>query len=77
MAALAQSAGAEVVARAICPDDLARLTALSGDLLAAADLVVVLVDHAEFKPATIAQYAPLVFDTKGIMRGQEFAGELL
>ena len=41
VAALARNAGAEVVARAICPDDPERLSALGGDMLAAADLVVV------------------------------------
>ncbi|MFV0524324.1 MAG: nucleotide sugar dehydrogenase [Acidimicrobiales bacterium] len=45
--------------------------------LAAADLVVVLVDHAEFDPATIAEHAPLVFDTKAILAGRHFNGELL
>ena len=36
--------------------------------LADTDLVVVLVDHIEFDPATIAQHARLVFDTKNPMR---------
>ncbi len=47
------------------------------EVLAAADLVVVLVDHPEFEPATIAEHAPLVLDTKNIMRGIEFDGEIL
>jgi nucleotide sugar dehydrogenase len=45
--------------------------------LAAADLVVVLVDHPEFDPATIATHGRLVFDTKNHLAGQEFHGELL
>jgi UDP-N-acetyl-D-glucosamine dehydrogenase len=45
--------------------------------LAAADLVVVLVDHPEFDPAVIARSAGLVFDTKNVMREQAFNGEVL
>jgi nucleotide sugar dehydrogenase len=45
--------------------------------LAAADLVVVLVDHPEFDPATIATHGRLVFDTKNHLAGHEFHGELL
>jgi nucleotide sugar dehydrogenase len=45
--------------------------------LAAADLVVLLVDHAEFDPAEIAHHAQLVFDTRGRLRGHEFRGETL
>jgi nucleotide sugar dehydrogenase len=41
------------------------------------DLVVVLVDHPEFDTETIARHAPLVFDTKNVMRGREFTGEIL
>ena len=47
------------------------------DALAAADVVVVLVDHPEFDPATIAEHAPLVFDAKNIMRDTGFTGEIL
>jgi len=47
------------------------------DVLASADLVVVLVDHPEFEPASIAEHAELVLDTKNIMRGIEFDGEIL
>lgn len=37
-----------------------------------------LVDHPEFDAAvTIAAHAPLVFDTKNIMRGHDFRGEIL
>jgi UDP-N-acetyl-D-mannosaminuronic acid dehydrogenase/UDP-N-acetyl-D-glucosamine dehydrogenase len=45
--------------------------------LAAAELVVVLVDHPEFDPGLIAATAPLVFDAKAVLRGLEFNGELL
>jgi UDP-N-acetyl-D-mannosaminuronate dehydrogenase len=40
-------------------------------------VVVVLVDHAEFDPAVIAEHAPLVFDAKNLMRGTDFSGEVL
>jgi nucleotide sugar dehydrogenase len=42
-----------------------------------ADLVIVLVDHPEFDPATIAAHGRLVFDTKNHLAGHEFHGELL
>jgi nucleotide sugar dehydrogenase len=45
--------------------------------LAAADLVVLLVDHPEFDPDLLARHARLVFDAKGVLRGREFPGELL
>ena len=45
--------------------------------LSAADLVIVLVDHAEFDPATIAEHSTLVFDTKNVMRDVEFNGGVL
>jgi UDP-N-acetyl-D-mannosaminuronic acid dehydrogenase/UDP-N-acetyl-D-glucosamine dehydrogenase len=45
--------------------------------LAAADLVVLLVDHPEFDPDVLARHARLVFDAKGVLRGREFPGELL
>ena len=47
------------------------------DALAAADLVVVLVDHPEFDPDVICAHSPLVFDAKAILRGREFRGEVL
>ncbi len=47
------------------------------DELEAADLVVVLVDHADFQPDLIARHAALVFDSKAILRGLDFEGELL
>lgn len=53
------------------------LVPFGADQLAAADVVVVLVDHAEFDPTVIAEYGPLVFDAKNFMRGTEFTGEVL
>lgn len=53
------------------------LVAFSPDELAAADVVIVLVDHPEFDPAIIAEHAPLVFDTKNLLKGHSFTGELL
>ena len=47
------------------------------DTLGGADVVVVLVDHPEFDPATIAEHSALVFDAKNIMRGTGFTGEIL
>lgn len=78
-----QSLGAEL---RLCDPHLAEVAnlGLDGPLvdftteeLEAADLVVVLVDHPEFDPATIADHAPLVFDSKAILRGLTFNGELL
>ena len=45
--------------------------------LGAADVVVVLVDHPEFDPATIATNSRRVFDTKNLLRGRTFTGEVL
>ncbi len=45
--------------------------------LESADITVVLVDHAEFEPPTIAEHAPLVFDAKNLMAGVESLGEVL
>jgi UDP-N-acetyl-D-mannosaminuronate dehydrogenase len=53
------------------------LVDFSPEALAAADVVVVLVDHAEFDPATIAANSALVFDAKNIMRNTSFTGEIL
>jgi nucleotide sugar dehydrogenase len=55
----------------------APLADFTPEELAAADLVVILVDHPEFHPETIAEHAPLVFDSKAILRGSQFDGELL
>jgi nucleotide sugar dehydrogenase len=45
--------------------------------LSGADLVIVLVDHPEFDPAFVAEHARLVFDTKNLLRGHPFTGEVL
>jgi UDP-N-acetyl-D-mannosaminuronic acid dehydrogenase/UDP-N-acetyl-D-glucosamine dehydrogenase len=45
--------------------------------LAAADLVVLLVDHPDFDLDEIAGHARLVLDTKGVMRPRAFVGETL
>ncbi len=53
------------------------LVPFTAEELAAADVVIVLVDHPEFDPALIAEQASLVFDTKNLLKGHEFHGELL
>ncbi|HEY7106792.1 MAG TPA: nucleotide sugar dehydrogenase [Acidimicrobiia bacterium] len=45
--------------------------------LAAADLVVLLVDHPDLPIDEICSHASLVFDTKGALRDREFPGEML
>jgi UDP-N-acetyl-D-glucosamine dehydrogenase len=50
---------------------------LTDEELAAADLVIVLVDHPEFDPARIAASARLVLDSRGLLRRTPFTGELL
>jgi UDP-N-acetyl-D-mannosaminuronate dehydrogenase len=47
------------------------------DELAAADLVVLLVDHPDFPLDDIAESAHLVFDTKGVLRNHRFNGETI
>jgi UDP-N-acetyl-D-glucosamine dehydrogenase len=49
----------------------------SPEELAAADLVMLLVDHPDFPLDEIARHAPLVLDTKGVLRRHEFVGEVL
>jgi UDP-N-acetyl-D-mannosaminuronic acid dehydrogenase/UDP-N-acetyl-D-glucosamine dehydrogenase len=75
--------GADLVA---CDDhvpDVARpglpcpLVDFTAEELARADLVLLLVDHPEFRPDLIVEHARLVFDTKGALRGHEFHGETL
>jgi len=53
------------------------LVEFSPEVLASVDVVVVLVDHPEFDPALIAEHARLVFDTKNLLRGHSFIGEVL
>ena len=45
--------------------------------LQSADLVIVLVDHPEFDPEVVADNSALVFDTKAILKGEVFSGEML
>jgi UDP-N-acetyl-D-glucosamine dehydrogenase len=45
--------------------------------LAAADLVVILVDHDDLPLDDICEHAHLVFDTKGCLRHRTFRGDLL
>ncbi len=54
-----------------------ELVDLDSSHLSRADLVVLLVDHPEFKPEFIAEHARMVFDCKGSMRFTSFAGEVL
>jgi UDP-N-acetyl-D-glucosamine dehydrogenase len=49
----------------------------SAQELAAADLVLLLVDHPDFDLDQIAVHAPLLLDTKGVMRPRTFEGETL
>jgi UDP-N-acetyl-D-glucosamine dehydrogenase len=49
----------------------------SVDEIAAADLVVVLVEHPELPLDDIAEHARLVLDTRGCLRDRTFNGELL
>ena len=53
------------------------LVAFTPEELAAADCVVLLVDHPEFDPAVIAEHARCVLDTKGVLRGHTIRGEVL
>jgi UDP-N-acetyl-D-glucosamine dehydrogenase len=47
------------------------------DEVAAADLVVLLVDHPDFPLDDLAEHARLLLDTKGVMRPRQFVGETL
>lgn len=53
------------------------LVPFDAEVVASADLVVLLVDHDEFDANMIAKNARLVFDTKNIMRQTDFNGEVL
>ena len=53
------------------------LVEFTSDQLSSADLVVVLVDHAEFEPAAMVKHSRLVFDTKNLLRGYAVRGEVL
>jgi nucleotide sugar dehydrogenase len=65
------------VSDVLAPDLGAPLVAFTDDECAAADLVVLLVDHPEFEPERVAGAARLVFDAKGVLRGHAFHGEFL
>ena len=45
--------------------------------LAAADLVLLLVDHPDFPLDAIAKHSTLVLDTKGVLRNHTFRGEVI
>jgi nucleotide sugar dehydrogenase len=83
VAELLRGEGAEVLAidPYVSPSQLrevgVRLVALDGEAMRRADIVLLLVDHPEFTPALIAEHAPLVLDTKGVLRGVPFRGEML
>ncbi|MFZ1489489.1 MAG: nucleotide sugar dehydrogenase [Ilumatobacteraceae bacterium] len=53
------------------------LVAFNAAELAGAEVVVVLVDHPEFSPATIASHSRRVFDAKNLLRGHAYTGEVL
>jgi len=53
------------------------LVEFSSHTLAEADLVIILVDHPEFDPDVVAAHARRIFDSKNLLRGQRFAGEVL
>ena len=53
------------------------LVPFSSTTMEESDVVVLLVAHHEFDPEVIAATAPLVFDTRNILRGLEFRGEAL
>lgn len=55
----------------------ASLVDFTPDALRSADLVVVMVGHAVFDRAVIAQESRLVFDARNVLRGFEFTGECL
>ena len=54
-----------------------RVSACTTDELDAADLVVLLVDHPDLPYDAICDTCPLVLDTKGVLRGRPFRGEVL
>ena len=54
-----------------------QLVPFAADELAAADIVIVMVDHPSFKAATLAEHASLVFDAKRLLADRQFRGETL
>ena len=63
--------------KAVAPSVPAPVVPCTPEELAAADLVILLVDHPDFPLEDIARHAKLVLDTKGVMRHLEFSGEVL
>lgn len=65
----------------VMPESATRLgyplVEFTDDELAAADVVVMMVDHPEFDAARVAANARLVFDAKGAMRSTAMRGERL
>ena len=53
------------------------LVPFSPETMSDADVVVLLVGHPEFDPELIASNASLILDTRNILRGVEFTGEVL
>jgi UDP-N-acetyl-D-glucosamine dehydrogenase len=45
--------------------------------LEAADLVLILVDHPELPYELVCEHAPLILDTRGVLRERSFRGEVL
>ena len=83
LAALLTAARAEVV---VCDPYVPEVNLLdvpfgivpwSADELAAADIVVVMVEHPVFQPEMIAATASLVFDARNLLRGLQFPGATL
>ncbi len=54
-----------------------QIRAFDAGALSVSDLVVVLVDHDEFDPRTIAEHSNLVFDTKNLLRNIDYLGEMV
>src|SRR5690606_36900321 len=48
------------------------LVPFTPESLAAADLVLLLVDHPEFDAQTVAEHSKVVFDTRGVLRDVTF-----
>ncbi|HKE72412.1 MAG TPA: nucleotide sugar dehydrogenase [Acidimicrobiales bacterium] len=59
------------------PEPAVPLVACTPEEIAAADLVIVLVDHPELPLDDVADHARLVLDTRGSLRGRPHRGEQL
>ncbi len=53
------------------------LVQFSREAVRKSDVVVLLVGHPEFDPELIASTAPLVFDSRNVLRGFDFHGDRL